>query len=312
MSTGRNEDPETVATLRDRAEALHRAGRLEDALAVFAESRRVTDPERLRTLLAQGKLFTDWVFHANRGYDEAVAILQTAGALAKQLDDTLSSATALDLLGMAEYYRVMQAGSADYGVALRRFQAALAQREELADSRGIAESLFHVGLVHERLEQYDDALDKYRRAYMLARDNAYQLELSYAARHLAGGAQAMGDLDAALRLFGESLALRQEVGYTLLLPLAHIALGETLLARKDTDGAANEYEQAWTLAQGMQSPLILASSLLAFSELAQARGNAAARRDYAEQALARAEQDNLPLGIRGAEATLAAITQERL
>jgi uncharacterized protein HemY len=61
----------------------------------------------------------------------------------------------------------------------------------------------------------------------------------------------------------------------------------------------------------MQSPLIMVSSLLALSELAQARGDDDARRDYAERALSNAQKDDLPLGIRGAEAALAAIAQER-
>jgi tetratricopeptide (TPR) repeat protein len=130
------------------------------------------------------------------------------------------------------------------------------------------------------------------------------LEQSYAARHLGGGAQVMGDLDAALAYFRESLALRQEVGYTLLLPLAYIALGDVMLARNDVDGAASQYEQAHTLAQGMQSPLIMVSSLLALSELAQARGDDDARRDYAERALSNAQKDDLPLGMPKAKPSI--------
>src|SRR5262249_36117593 len=117
MSMGRSEDPETVTELCDHAEALHRAGRLEEALVVFVESgraHRATEPERLRMLLAQGKLFTDRVFHANRGYDEAVTTLQAASALAEQLDELPAAATALDLLGFADYYGELQAGGKNY------------------------------------------------------------------------------------------------------------------------------------------------------------------------------------------------------
>jgi tetratricopeptide (TPR) repeat protein len=318
MSEGHGEDSARVSDLHSRAAMLHRAGRLDDALALLGsagQSGLVTSDEAasevLRLTLLRAKILTDRIFYANRGYDEAVETLEAADTLAQRLDDQLSASTALDLVGMADYYRVMQAGSADYGSALPRFQVALARREELNDSRGVAESLFHVGLVHERLEQYDEALDMYRRAYMLARERGHLLEQSYAARHLGGGAQEMGDLDAALAYFRESLALRQELGTTLLLPLAHIALGEVMLARQDADGAAQEYEQAHTLADGMQSPLAIVFSLLALSELAQARGNQDARHDYAEQALARAQEDDLPLGVRAAEAALAAIAQER-
>lgn len=300
----------TVSELCARAEALHRSGRLDDARAVFSElglAMSAPDPERLRILLAQGKLLTDQVFHAGRGYDEAMGTLEAARALAEALGDHLASATALDLLGMADYYRVLQAGGTDYGTSLERFRATLAQREALGDTRGVAESLFHIGLVHERLEQYADALDRYRRAYTLARENGHLIEQSYAARHLGGGAQEMGDLDAALTYFGESLALRQEVGYTLLLPLAHIALGEVMFARNDLDDAAQEYQKAWALAEGMQSPLVIVFSLLALSELAHARGDEGARREYIEQALSHAQKDDLSTGIRAGEAALAAL-----
>jgi tetratricopeptide (TPR) repeat protein len=318
MSEGHGEDSATVSDLHSRADTLHRAGRLDDALALLGsagQSGLVTSDEAasevLRLTLLRAKILTDRIFYANRGYVEAVETLEAADTLAQRLDDQLSAATALDLLGMADYYHVMQVGSVDYGSALQRFQAALARREDLTDSRGVVESLFHVGLVHERLEQYDEALDMYWRAYALARERGHLLEQSYAARHLGGGAQELGDLDAALAYSRESLALRQELGITLLLPLAHIALGAVTLARQDVDGAGQEYEQAHTLADGMQSPLAIVFSLLALSELAHARGNEDARRDYAKRALSRAQEDGLPLGIRGAEAALAAIAQER-
>jgi tetratricopeptide (TPR) repeat protein len=313
MSEGHGEGAETVAEVVARAEALHRAGRLDDAAALFTASdltNGATELARLRIALAQGKVFTDLVFHANRGYDEAVATLNAARALAARLDDERLAITALDLTGSADYYRVLQAGGRDYGSALEQFKIALARREAFGDTRGVAESLFHVGLIHERLEQYVEALDFYRRSYTLARDRSHLLEQSYAARHLGGRAQETGDLGTALAYFRESLALRQEVGYTLLLPLAHLALGEVMLAQNNADGAAREYEQAHTLAQGMQSLLIVVSSLLALSELAHVRGDEDDRRDYAEQALFRAKQDDLPLGVRAAEAALAAITQD--
>jgi tetratricopeptide (TPR) repeat protein len=297
-----------------RAEEAHRAGLLEDAVALFAAldlAEGVAATDRIRVSLAQGKLFTDRVFHANRGYDEAIATLEAAHVLAERVAEALSGATALDMMGFADYYRALQAGDKDYSPLLGRFQAALARREQLNDSRGVADSLFHIGLIHERLGEDDGALDMYRRAYTLAKERGHELELSYAARHLGGLALEAGDFDAARRFFRESLTLRQQAGYTLLLPLAHIALGEVMLAQNDLDGAASQYGQAHTLAQSMQSPLVSVSSLLALSELAHARSNENARREYVEQALSRARAADLPIGIRGAEAALAAITQDR-
>src|SRR6516164_1049226 len=100
MPAERDEYSTTISGLCDRAEALRRAGRLDDAVAQFATldlPDGATEADHLRVSLAQGRLFTDRVFYANRGYTEAVAALEAAGARAKQLDDALSFATALDL-----------------------------------------------------------------------------------------------------------------------------------------------------------------------------------------------------------------------
>jgi tetratricopeptide (TPR) repeat protein len=259
-------------------------------------------PESLRPALLQGKILTDWVLHAKRGYHEALLALDAVSALAGPLGEDEVAATALDLLGLADQFHMLQVGSGDEEAPLGRFRAALARREALGDSRGVAELLFHVGLAYERLEQYDEALDRYQRASARAKRHHHRLELSYAARRLAARALAAGNLDAAIELFGESLSLRQQLGCALLLPLAHIILGDALLARTDRDGAAREYEQAHALAAGMQSPLTTIFAFLALAELAQARDQQDARRDYAEKALSHAQEVDVPVGIRAAKA----------
>jgi tetratricopeptide (TPR) repeat protein len=283
--------------------ALHRAGRLDDALALLrAGGQAQPTREVLAGLLLRGRILTDTIFHANRGYADAETCLVEAGRLAEQSGDEIAAADAREVLGLAEYYRALQAGSGDYRGLLVRFQETLARREELGDTRGIAESSFHVGLMHERLGESIQATEAYERAHALAREHGHKVERSYAARHLGGISEGKGDLDAALAYFRESLAMRQEVGLTLGLPLAHIAVGDVLLARQEVNEAARHYQQAYAFAAGMQSPLTLVFALLALSQLAQARGDNDARRAYAERALSQAQVDDLPLGIRVASA----------
>jgi tetratricopeptide (TPR) repeat protein len=305
-------DPSALAAVYPRAEALYRAGQMEDALALLPAGQLTQPtPESLRVLLLRGRMLTDQVFHANRGYGEAQASLRAARTLAQQLGDEAAAINALELLALADYYRMLQTGAGDYRPLLARFEETLARREALGDTRGIAESVFHVGLIHERLSEREQAWEAYERAYQLAKQHGHKTELSYAARHLGSASFESGDLDAALSYFEESLALRQEAGLTLNVPLAHLAVGDVLLARQDRDGAARHYEQAYALAQGMQSPLAVVLSELALSELAQARGDTDARRDYAEQALSRAQVAELPLGIRAATAALDALRHDR-
>lgn len=310
----RSHDASDAALTSDtylRSEALHCAGRLDDALALLADAHPAQPTSAsLSLLLLRGRILADQVFHAGRGYGEAVASLSEAHALAEQLGDERAAIDARELLALAEYYSAQQGGAENYAQLLTRFEETLARHEALGDSRGMAESLFHVGLMHERLHENDQARLAYERSYVLAKEHGHPRERSYAARHLGYASFAAGDLSAAQQYLEESLALRQELGCALILPLAHIAVGDVLLAQRDKEGAARHYEQAHALAEGMQSPLAVVFSLLALSELASARDEDETGRDYAMRALSRAETDELPLGVRLASATLQAIAEK--
>lgn len=308
-----NDATPAIDTLCDEADALHRAGRLEDAIALLTRDTsshllaRADEQAQLRLALLRAQIHILRIFHANRGFPDALASLDEAQALAEKRNAAVAIADTLDQRAHADYYQSLQEGGGDYAALLERFSEALTRREALNDTRGVAESLFHVGLMHERLNEPDRAGEVYERAYALAREHRHKLELSYVARHLGGIASDRHDLVTALAYFEESLALRQDAGYTLGLPLAHIALGDTRLLQRDVSGAAQNYQQARALAEGMQSPLATVFALLALSALAQARDDEGMGRDYAEQALSRAHKDDLSIGIRGAKAALAAI-----
>ena len=307
MSQSRN-----AADTAIHAEACHRAGLLDDALALLAAERPSPPiPDTLLGLLLRGSILADQVFFAYRGYDEAVAALEEARTLAEQRGDEIAAADALELLALADDHRAMHDGGADYHQLLARFQSTLARREALGDTRGVAESLFHVGLMHERLHEGDRAAAAHERAYALAGEHGHKRERSYAARHLGFARVVTGDRDAALAYFEESLALRQEIGYTLYPPPAHVAVGDALLARGNIDGAARHYERAHALAQGMQTPMAVVFLLLSLAELAQARGDRTLSRGHAERALARAQADHLPLGVKVASAMLESLGDER-
>jgi hypothetical protein len=118
------------------------------------------------------------------------------------------------------------------------FERALEIRERLGDRRGVAESLFHIGLVHQITRQDGPAaLTCFRRSYELAREAGDAILMSYAVRHVGYMEQAAGSLDAAQAAFEESLALREANGWRPGVAAAQLALAAVLAAKGDRTAA---------------------------------------------------------------------------
>ncbi|HEY7350115.1 MAG TPA: tetratricopeptide repeat protein [Ktedonobacterales bacterium] len=294
------EDYQTaIGAVCEIAEAYYRLGKLDAALTALqagallledaAEEQRLDD-SRAKLLLQQGKLLVTKGFYANSGYEAAASTLLRAQGLATSIGDEGGSADALQLLGQAAYNKTVHGSEGDYTQALDYFQQALARREKLEDRRGIAESLFYIGLIHERWQQPGEAESYYTRALAIAQESGYQIEQSYALRHLAGLAQEAGDLEKTLTLFTESLTLREGAGYKILLPLSHIAVGDVLLAQQHLPQATTHYQVAYAIAQELDTPVAQMICMLSLGALYQQQQELAQARSYFEQAYDQAKE----------------------
>jgi tetratricopeptide (TPR) repeat protein len=108
---------------------------------------------------------------------------------------------------------------------LRLFDEALAIRRGLGDEGEIAESLFHVGLVHQVVRgDSQAALPYFEESYERAGAAGDELVASYAVRHLGFARQEAGDLDRAEEDFRESLELRRRAGWVSGVAAAELAL----------------------------------------------------------------------------------------
>lgn len=133
---------------------------------------------------------------------------------------------------------------------------AVSRRCALGDRRGESETLFHLGLTCEnRKDPSPDDLRRAReyhgQALALARAGGFDVEASYAYRHLAGHLQDSGDLDGALRYFEESLRLREQSGYAIYVPPALMAVGDVWKAKGDVARARAHYARALAEAERM-------------------------------------------------------------
>jgi tetratricopeptide (TPR) repeat protein len=309
-----------IAAICEIAEDYYRLGKLGAALNALqagtllldhAPQQQTLDENRATLLLQQGKLLATNGFYANSGHEAAVAALLRAQELATASGNEMLVADALQWLGQAHYNKALNAsesmltpGEDRYKQPLDYFQQALAKREALLDTRGVAESLFYAGLIYERWGQRDIAHSYYTKALTLAEKYGYTLEQSYALRHLAGLAQQAGDLEQALTFFSESLALREAAGYTILLPLSHIAVGDVLVEQYQMAEAKAHYETAYTISQGIEAPLAHIVSLLSLGMWYKEQREFAQAHSYFEQTYAGAQAIDLPMAMAEARKAL--------
>ncbi|GHO51969.1 hypothetical protein [Ktedonobacter robiniae] len=268
-------------TLAEIAQAYFLLGRLKDARHLLStalrllEAREATPQSRLRPLLLYSQvLIVDHLL--TRGETELMfSIISQAQQVAEAIQDPQSRADALSLLGQA-HCNATTIASLKSGVspfvpqgqgrydeelttALTHQRQALQQREALNDTRGISESYFLIGLVHERWCLDEQAQDYYARAGQVAEESGHAFERTEPTRHRALHALKQGHLEQALPLALQALKLREEAQFRPYQPLDHLLIRDIYLARGDTAKAQQHTEAASAIAAEMGMETLVAS-----------------------------------------------------
>lgn len=100
----------------------------------------------------------------------------------------------------------------EYGVAVERYERALALRREAQDPRGIAIALNNLGVTAKDQGDYARARDFLEESLTIKRQAGEQRGIAVTLNNLGLTAKAQGDLAAAARYFDESFDLFQELG----------------------------------------------------------------------------------------------------
>ncbi|HZR40373.1 MAG TPA: tetratricopeptide repeat protein [Ktedonobacteraceae bacterium] len=260
-------------------------GRLGDARHLLSMSLQMVEvgevatQDRLKLLLLYGKvLIVDHLIH--RGETDLMfsTILQ-AKQIAEAAQDQQGIADALSLLGQARCNATTIAivkrgglpfgtqGEGKYEEALAYQQQAFKLQEELHDTRGISESLFCIGLVHQFWQQNEVAREHFAKAIQVAEQYGHVLEQAEPNRHLTIDALLRGDLDQALTYALRALSFREAGGFKPYQPLDHLTLRDIYLKKGDTAKAQFHMEQAFILAEEMGFSTLLSSVIDATSRL---------------------------------------------
>ncbi|WP_165423344.1 tetratricopeptide repeat protein [Ktedonosporobacter rubrisoli] len=213
-------------------------------------------------------------------HEDAALLFSTireANQLAETLNDQQQRADVLSVLGQAHYTTTLSAridsgkspncsqAEGDYAEALTHQQQALELREALHDTRGMSESHFLIGLVHERWGQSEQAREHYRQAIQLAEQYGHLYERTEPTRHLAWYAfLGKKDLDEALAYAQQALALREAANFQPYLPFDHLLLSDIYKAKGETAKALLHAQKAVLLAEetGSQSFIAFTSERL--------------------------------------------------
>ena len=245
--------------------------------------------------------------------DATLGLLFEAEKTAKSLDDRGLLADVASLIGLILYDQELWASTLE--TPLQYFEQALAIRRETDDQKGIVESLFNIGTVHQNKkgradEDIERALGYFEEAYQLAEEGGFRWEKAHVARHLGYiyGHQ-KGDLSTALSYHKEFLDVNEEVGFKLYLPPAHTRVGFTYYELEDLDRALEHFEAAQAIAEetGYQHPL--AEAWLGLGLVQEGRGNKSAALRYYERALAIAQSIDLRPVIRVASGRINGLTK---
>jgi tetratricopeptide (TPR) repeat protein len=305
-----------LRSLCDIAESYYYLGRLDDALNLLdagiqiAEQREALPGDRALLLLQRGKLGATKIFLANNSLEATLADLAWAQQIAEEIDDHRLLGSALNLIGQAHYFNILSSGGQDWDAPRTYFQQALAEQEAIYDTAGACDSIFQLGLLHERKAEYDLAADHYRRVLDLTAQHDHRRERSYAARHLGFIYHGQGDLEQARRLFEESLALREQIGLKLYIPFAQIALGDVLLDQGDSAGAMAQYQNAHRLAGEIDLKAGLISALLSLGYAHKEQQSLQQALDCFEHARAIAQTIDFKRGIAAAATEIEAISKQ--
>jgi tetratricopeptide (TPR) repeat protein len=243
---------ERVAKLIDASETVRRAGRPADALHILELAapligEQATSVEHARMRLQRARCDYYRASLAGTPQDANIAELRAVVLEAETLKSAQLLADARDQLGLAIYSRDF--GKNGLEEPRRLFEQALDTRRKSGDERGVAESLFHVGLTFEHKkdpspEELRRAVASHEEALSIAEGHGFDVEASYALRHLAYHKKDAGNLDAALTGFERSFMLRIRAGYQINLAPSLISIGEVWQDKGDVDKAREYYLRA--------------------------------------------------------------------
>lgn len=259
-----------VNSLCELSEAYYYDGKIDEAVEIIESNLNHiinTSPEIKSIVLAQYSKVL-YYKHSVQGksYDLPIEKIKEAISLAEKTSNLSLLADLKDLMGLALYSRAFSTG--EFNLAKPFYDQALRLREQFSDSRGVAETIFHLGLLKEYSENSkSQAMDYYKQGYRLAEKEGHKAELSYLSRHIGAIYLEEEKLDSAEYYLTQSLNLRKEIGLNLFIAPSLSALAEVMKQKKHFDKASFYLLEAIQFANQTNAYRFQISALLSLGDL---------------------------------------------
>lgn len=217
--------------------------------------------ESLDAMLAAGRAALVEAAFRTGDFAAAGATLEAVRQAAEAQGNMPVLAAALDQLGFLQHWKNLEgrltgapAGALppqEVAAELALFEQALALRRAGGDAAGVAESLFHVGLVHQLFkDDWETALSYFQQAHSRAEVVGDDLLLSETHRHIGAFFWVRrGDLATALEHLQQSVALRERLPFPGWLASGLITLGQCELQARQFPAALDHLRRGLRLAE---------------------------------------------------------------
>jgi tetratricopeptide (TPR) repeat protein len=276
-------------------------GRWDAALAALgaANTRDRRASAAIRT--ERGRVLMDRSFFHRRDPAPARAALEEGRRLANAAGDDATAAAADQGLGQLDYNDAFE--TKDWKKPRAAFEDVLAARQKVGDRRGVAETLFYLGLTYEQDGQPGPAFERYEKSLAISEEVEDLVQQSYARRHMAGIQEEREELSAAEKNIAAEIELRRRGGFAVGVPFALLQQVDFLSAH---GGGAKEadrlLDEAVSLAGKCGSTRALFAAQAEQSRRAAAAGDSQRAFKLAERALEAARAYGGASEIREAQA----------
>ncbi len=205
--------------------------------------------------------------------------IQESIQLAQQLDDP-----ALEALGYLRLGDIAWSG-ANYHAHCNAYMRSLTLAQASGQRSLEAHCLSNLGMSHDQLGKYPEAIAYYEDALAIARELGNRQQESIVYNNLGVSSGMLGNFGQSLHYYQQTLQLSRELGDQEGLGFAHLNQGSIWCVLGEEGRAHAALSQALTLFRAMKLTRLEAKTLNAFAHLYKNLGNFTLVHDYCEQAL---------------------------
>ncbi len=188
-------------------------------------------------------------------------------------------------------------GNENYEASLSHYSIALEIAKNQNDVVKIAESLFGIGLSHQRTNNFQEALESYSAILELSGHSDKELKKANTYTQISSIHQAFGNYESAYEYQMKALHLHDLTNDSLGIANSHYNIGSIFYYQNQYEQALNHYYLAYVICDALKNERFIYSCLAAIGSVNEKLENQKESLDYNTRSLKLAEKLNYKTGI---------------